>query len=463
MWLMICAIPLVMPTLMGQDDAAAEADAAAELKAGYDDLVSAQGEYAYAFDFFALSMVWTVISAALVFIMHLGFATLESGLTRSKNSVNILFKNVFIISIGLITYALTGFNTHYPGDFNGFFSIGMPIGDLNAEGGNTFGYGGVALCMTGYGDFIFQAMFAATAATIVSGAVAERINLLGFMIYSTILVGVAYPVVGSWHWGGGWLAGLGGGDAAFKDFAGSTVVHAFGGFAALAAVIVLGPRKGKYVDGKIKPIPGHNMPLATIGVFLLFLGWFGFNGGSVLSADPSALGLVITTTALAAAAGALASILVSYLVLKSPDLSMALNGILAGLVGITAGADVVSPWFAVLIGAIAGVIVVFSILFFDRIGIDDPVGAVSVHGVCGIWGTIATAIFQMPDSGVSLVSQIIGVLAVCFTAFMFSFALAFILKSVGLWRVSEEDEQIGLDISEHGQEAYPDFGRSTAH
>lgn len=463
MWLMICAIPLAMPTLMGQDDAAAEADAAAELKAGYDDLVSAQGEYAYAFDFFALSMVWTVISAALVFIMHLGFATLESGLTRSKNSVNILFKNVFIISIGLLTYALTGFNTHYPGDFNGFFSIGMPIGDLNGDGGNTFGYGGVDLCMTGYGDFIFQAMFAATAATIVSGAVAERINLLGFMIYSTILVGLAYPVVGSWHWGGGWLANLSGGDAAFIDFAGSTVVHAFGGFAALAAVIVLGPRKGKYVDGKIKPIPGHNMPLATIGVFLLFLGWFGFNGGSVLSADPSALGLVITTTALAAAAGALASILVSYLVLKSADLSMALNGILAGLVGITAGADVVSPWAAVLIGAIAGVIVVFSILFFDRIGIDDPVGAVSVHGICGIWGTIATAIFQMEGSGVSLVSQIIGVVAVCATAFVFSFILAFILKAVGLWRVSEEDEQIGLDISEHGQEAYPDFGRSTAH
>jgi Amt family ammonium transporter len=461
---------MAVPTLlMAQDDAAAEtaevSDEDAELKAGYDDLVSAQGDYAYAFDFFSLSMVWTVISAALVFIMHLGFATLESGLTRSKNTVNILFKNVFIISIGLITYALLGFNTHYPGSWmiEGWLGIGGPIGDLNADGGNTFGYGGVGLCMTGYGDFIFQAMFAATAATIVSGAVAERINLLGFMIYSTVLVGFAYPWVGSWHWGGGWLSGLGGGDAAFKDFAGSTVVHAFGGFAALAAVMVLGPRKGKYVDGKIKPIPGHNMPLATIGVFLLFLGWFGFNGGSVLSADPTALGLVVTTTALAAAAGALASIVTSYLMLKSADLSMALNGILAGLVGITAGADVVLPWMAVLIGVIAGVLVVFSILLFDKIGIDDPVGAVSVHGVCGIWGTIATALFQIPDSGVSLVSQIIGVVAVCVTAFLFSFILSIILKTVGLWRVSEEDEQVGLDISEHGQEAYPDFGRQTAH
>lgn len=465
--LLFCLLPMVSTNLLGQaeTEAPTETEVATEPeeKADYDEMVAGHGEYAFAFDFFVTSMVWTVVAAALVFIMHLGFATLETGLTQSKNTVNILFKNVFIISIGLFTYALVGFNTHYPGDWMipNWLGIGAPIGDLNADGGATFGYGGLGLAMTGYGDFIFQAMFAATAATIVSGSVAERINLLGFMIFSTILVGLIYPIVGSWHWGGGVLAQLGGGDKAFKDFAGSTVVHAFGGFAALAAVIVLGPRKGKYSDGKIKPIPGHNMPLATIGVFLLFLGWFGFNGGSVLSAEPGALGLVVTTTALAAAAGALASILTSYIVLKSPDLSMALNGVLAGLVGITAGADVVGPWGAVVMGAIAGVIVVFAILFFDKVGIDDPVGAISVHGVCGIWGTIAVALFQVEGSGVDFVSQVIGVLLVCITAFVISYALAFVLKAVGLWRVSEEEEQVGLDISEHGQEAYPDFGRSS--
>ena len=241
--------------------------------------------------------------------MHLGFATLEAGLTQSKNTVNIMFKNVFIISIGLISYALIGFNTHYPlGNWiiEGWLSFGAPIRDLNAGGADTFGYGGTALAMTGYGDFIFQAMFAATAATIVSGAVAERVKLGSFIIFATLLVAIAYPVVGSWHWGGGWLGGLNGG-AGFKDFAGSAVVHAFGGFAALACVMLLGPRAGKYVDGKIKPILGHSMPLATIGVFLLFLGWFGFKG-SVLSADPKYVGLVFTTTALAASAGALAAV-----------------------------------------------------------------------------------------------------------------------------------------------------------
>lgn len=453
--LLLSLVPMMAPEAMAD---------VAEQKAEYDEMVAGHGESAYAFNFFVTSMVWTVVAAALVFIMHLGFATLEAGLTQSKNTVNILFKNVFIISIGLFTYALLGFNTHYPVDswqIGGWLGINGPIGDLNADGSATFAYGGLALAMTGYGDFIFQAMFAATAATIVSGAVAERINLYGFMIFSTLLVGLAYPIVGSWHWGGGWLSALGEGDKAFKDFAGSTVVHAFGGFAALGAVVVLGARKGKYIDGKIRPIPGHNMPLATIGVFLLFLGWFGFNGGSVLSAEPGALGLVVTTTALAAAAGALASIVVSLIVIKSPDLSMALNGVLAGLVGITAGADVVGPWSAVLIGAIAGIIVVFSILLFDRIGIDDPVGAISVHGICGIWGTLATAIFQVEGSGVSFMSQLIGVVAVCVAAFVIAFVMAVALKAVGLWRVSEEDEQVGLDISEHGQEAYPDFGRQT--
>lgn len=421
-----------------------------EYQVEYNELVAEQGEHAYAFDFFTTSMLWTCIAAAMVFIMHLGFSTLEAGLCRSKNTVNILFKNVFIICIGILTYAVLGFNTHYPGDFNGWFSLGGPIGDLNADGGGTFGYGGLSLAMTGYGDFIFQAMFAATAATIVSGAVAERINLLGFLIYATILVGLVYPIAGSWHWGGGWLSTL---DTAFYDFAGSSAVHAFGGFAALAAVIVLGPRAGKYINGKVKPIVGHNLPLAAIGTFLLFFGWFGFNGGSVLSANPGPLGLVFTTTTLAACAGGIASIIASWLIIKKPDLTMALNGILAGLVGITAGADAVSVWSSVIIGAIAGALVVFAILFFDKIKVDDPVGAISVHGVCGVWGTVAVGLF----GEASLVSQVVGTLAFGVVAFIASFVLAYGLKLCGLWRVSQADESLGLDLSEHSQEAYPEF------
>ena len=415
----------------------------------YLELVESSGaEYAPAFDFFTVSMLWTVIAAALVFIMHLGFATLESGLTQSKNTVNILFKNVWIISIGLITYAVLGFNTHYPVDswqIPGWLGINGPIGDLNADGGDGWGYGGLSLAMTGYGDFIFQAMFAATAATIVSGAVAERIKLTSFMVYSTILVAFGYTIAGSWHWGGGWLSDIG-----FYDFAGSTVVHGFGGAAALAAVLILGPRAGKYTADGIKPIVGHSMPLAAIGVFLLFFGWFGFNGGSVLSANPGPLGLVFTTTALAAAAGGISSIITSMVVLKKPDLSMALNGLLAGLVSITAGADSVSPFASVLMGAIGGVIVVFSIIFLDKIKVDDPVGAISVHGTCGIWGTIAVGIF----GGASLSSQIIGVLGVYIFAFVFSYIVFLLIKVTMGVRVSSEEESRGLDISEHGQEAY---------
>jgi Amt family ammonium transporter len=427
-----------------------EAAPAAEEEAGpvddYLELLEAQGEYAPAYDFFTTSMLWTVIAAALVFLMHLGFATLESGLCQKKNTVNILFKNVFIISIGVLTYAFFGFNTHYPGDFNGWFSWGGMIGDLNADGGATWGYGGLGLAMTGFGDFIFQAMFAATGATIVSGAVAERVKLSAFMVFALLFVGVAYPVAGSWHWGGGVLAELG-----FKDFAGSTVVHAFGGFGALACVMVLGPRRGKYTENGIKPIPAHNFPLAAIGVFLLMFGWYGFNGGSVLSAEPGALGLVFTTTTLAACAGALGAMFTSWFALKKPDLSMALNGILAGLVGITANADVVSVGSSIIIGLIAGIIVVFAITFFDKSKIDDPVGAISVHGVCGIWGTLAVAIFA---DGFDFMVQLKGALLVSVFAFAFAYIVFSILKAVMGVRVSEEEEDRGLDITEHGQEAY---------
>lgn len=474
------AVPLMPLTAYGQDEAApapteevAETPAAVEPAAEpeaeepgdgtneqYEALVEGYNavdddgnpvDVSEAFDFFTVSMLWTVIAAAMVFIMHLGFATLEAGLCQKKNVVNVLFKNVLIICIGLLTYAFVGFNTHYPGDFNGFLSIGGPIGDLNDGNGKTWAYGGLALAMTGYGDFIFQAMFAATAATIVSGAVAERVKLPSFMIFATILVAIGYTVAGSWHWGGGFLSAL---EVPFKDFAGSTVVHGFGGAAALACVLLLGARRGKYTKDGIKPIIGHSMPLATIGVFLLFFGWFGFNGGSVLSADPGPLGLVFTTTALAAAAGGFTSILTSWVVLKKPDLSMALNGILAGLVSITAAADVVSVMSAMAAGGIGGILVVFSILFFDKIKIDDPVGAISVHGVCGIWGTLAVAVFGGSDF--SFVSQLIGIVCVYGFAFIFSLVVFGIIKAVMGIRVDAQEEEEGLDIAEHGSPAYSD-------
>ena len=415
-------------------------------------------KYGVTFDFYTTSTLWTVIAAGLVFLMHLGFATLEGGMTQSKNAVNIMFKNVFIISMGLITYALWGFNSMYPGDFNGYFAAGSMLSAAD-YGGTDFSYGGTGLAMTGWADFIFQAMFAATAATIVSGAVAERVKLSSFMLFSTLLVMFAYPITGAWKWGAGWLD-----QAGFYDFAGSSIVHGFGGFAALACVLLLGPRRGKYQEGgRIKPILGHNMPLATIGVFLLFFGWFGFNGGSVLSANPEGVSYVFTTTALAAAAGALSSIVASYVIIKKPDLTMALNGILAGLVGITAGADSVTLWGSVIIGIIAGVIVVASILMFDKLKIDDPVGAISVHGVCGIWGTLAVALFQQEGSGFSFGTQLLGTLSICGFAFVFSLIVFGIIKAVLGVRVTEEEESEGLDVSEHGQEAYPDYQTVRTH
>ena len=434
-------------------EAPAEPEAAGPAEPDEDYLELAK-KYGTTFDFFTISNLWILIAAALVFMMHLGFATLETGLTQSKNTTNILFKNVFIICMGIIAYLVYGFNAMYPGDFNGFFALGSPV-TMEAYGGTDFSYGGTGLCMTGYTDFIFQAMFAATAATIVSGAVAERIKLPSFMLGATILVGLIYPITGSWKWGGGWLDQMG-----FYDFAGSSLVHGFGGFAALAAVIVLGPRAGKYLPGgKIKPILGHSMPLATVGVFLLFFGWFGFNGGSVLSANPEAVSFVFVTTAVAAAAGGLATIFTGWIFLKKPDLSMSLNGILAGLVGITAGADSVTILGSVIIGLISGVIVVFSILFLDKIKIDDPVGAISVHGVCGIWGTVAVGIgfLNGGNADLSFMTQLIGTLSICGFAFIVSLVIFGAIKAIMGLRVSAEEEEEGLDIGEHGQEAYPNF------
>ena len=395
---------------------------------------------------FLVDNIWVLIAAFLVFLMHLGFCTLESGLCQKKNVVNILFKNCWIISVGLLTYFFWGFNAHYPGDFNGFFAMGSQVGhgpEMKLLMETSLYYP----AYTVWTDFIFQGMFAATAATIVSGAVAERVKLSSFMIFAVLLVGIAYPWAGSWHWGGGFLKGM-----EFADFAGSTVVHAFGGFAALACVIVLGPRKGKYTADGVKPILGHSMPMAAIGVFLLFFGWFGFNGGSVLAAESASVSLVITTTSLAAVGGAVGAIALAWGMLKKPDLSMALNGFLAGLVGITAGPDVISPGLSIVVGLIAGALVVASILFFDKIKIDDPVGAISVHGVCGIWGTLAVAIF----GGGDFMVQLTGIASVCAFAFVFSFVLFFVIKMVMGVRVSEEEEAEGLDVAEHGAPAYTD-------
>lgn len=404
-------------------------------------------------EMFTINNTWMLVATFLVFIMHLGFATLESGLTQSKNTVNILCKNTTIIAIGLLTYALMGFNLMYPGDFAlgkflGFAGFGIATDEAGITSAYNVGY-------TYWTDFMFQAMFAATAATIVSGAVAERIKLNSFLISSAFYVAVIYPIVGSWKWGGGWLDAAG-----FYDFAGSTIVHSVGGWGALAGVILLGPRMGKYIKGKAHPILGHNMPLATIGVFLLWLGWFGFNGGSVLSADAGMVSFVFTTTTLSAAAGIIGAMSTAWIVLKKPDLSMILNGCLAGLVGITAGADTVSVGASVIIGFIAGILVVFSVIAFDKVKLDDPVGAISVHLTCGIWGTLAVGIFSTNPQHTFFI-QLLGVAAVGATCFTMAFLSFWVLrKTIGI-RVSEEEEREGLDLGEHGNMAYPDFRPST--
>ena len=398
--------------------------------------------------------VWMMICTALVFFMHLGFSLLEIGLTRQKNTINILFKNIFIICVGLLLYYLVGFNLMYPGfeegasGFFGFsgFGLNSPVTtegtlDLNYNAGYTY-----------WTDFLFQGMFAATAATIVSGAVAERIKIGPFMIFTIIYVGLVYPIAGSWKWGEGWLDQLG-----FYDFAGSTLVHSVGGWAALVAVWLLGARIGKFKDGKSFVILGHNLPLATAGVLILWLGWFGFNGGSVLSADPAATSLTLVTTSLAAAAGGVSSFLISTLAYKNYDLTMFLNGILGGLVGITAGADQMSPTDAILIGVIAGGLIVGAVALVDKIRLDDPVGAIAVHLICGIWGTLAVGIFGNLAGFDQFLNQLIGVAAYAVFCLATSFIILFTLKKVAGIRVSEAEEINGLDDYEHGMSAYPDF------
>ena len=400
-------------------------------------------------EMFTINNVWMMISIFLVFIMHLGFGTLEAGLTRSKNTINIMFKNVMIVSIGLLTYTLLGFNLMYPGaefagNFFGFtgFGISLPENGLTPQYNKGYTY---------WTDFLFQAMFAATAATIVSGAVAERMKINSFLIFTVIYVGLVYPITGMWKWGGGFLDTLG-----FYDFAGSTLVHSVGGWAALVAVKLLGPRIGKY-NGVSKAIEGHNITLAFIGVFLLWFGWFGFNGGSVLSADAGTVSLVLVTTSLAAAAGAMSAFFTSYAFFKSYDITMVLNGILAGLVGITAGADLMSVTDAIWIGIIAGILIVLAVIALDKLRLDDPVGAIAVHLVNGIWGTMAVGIFGSKAGFDQLGSQAIGVLAVGAFCALSSFIILFTLKKTIGIRVSEIEEIEGLDFHEHGMSAYPDF------
>ena len=398
---------------------------------------------------FSVNNLWVMIGAALVFIMHLGFACVESGLSRAKNCTNILFKNTLTPAIGFLSYALCGFAIMFPGETHwlvghvfGFVGFGLhePAGPAIAYKNGTITY---------WTDFFFQGMFAATAATIVSGAVAERVKLDAYLIFTAVYIAVVYPVLGSWGWGGGWLDGL-----KFHDFAGSTFVHSIGGWGALAGVILLGPRIGKYVDGKAMPILGHNMSLVTIGAFLLWFGWFGFNGASALSANPETVSSVLVNTMLAASAAIVSSLICSKVVLRKPDLSMCLNGCLAGLVAITAGADCVSAASSIIIGLLGGVLVVFSVLFFDKILLDDPVGALSVHLVCGIFGTLAVGIFS---PSYSFLPQLIGVVSVGAASFASAFGIFFVLKKTMGIRVTEKEELRGLDISEHGAEAYSGF------
>ncbi|MGF1541239.1 MAG: ammonium transporter [Pleurocapsa sp.] len=390
-----------------------------------------------------LDSIFILFCSVLVIFMNAGFAMVETGFCRQKNAVNILTKNLIVFAIATLAYWAIGYGLMY-GEGNafigtqGFFFNGDP-----APYGNEPYPAAVPEAIS----FLFQVAFAATAATIVSGAVAERVHFGAFLIFSALLVAVSYPITGHWVWSGGWLDEMG-----FSDFAGSTVVHSVGGWGALVGAALLGPRLGKYQNGRITALPGHNMGFSTLGCLILWIGWFGFNPGSELAATANVPYIAVTTN-LAAAAGGVIATFTSWIKDGKPDLSMVINGILAGLVGITAGCADVSYLSAVIIGGIAGIIVVFSVAFFDSIKIDDPVGATSVHLVCGIWGTLAVGIFGTGN----FITQLIGVLAIGAFTVVFSAIVWSILKVTISIRVDREDEIRGLDISEHGMEAYSGF------
>ncbi len=420
-----------------------------------------------------LDTLWVLLAGMLVFFMNLGFACVETGFARSKNAVNILSKNLIVFAVSSLGFLLLGFGFMF-GDGNGFIGLSglfMLTGTDTSPATNE-AYEGVysALSWTGiplYAKFFFQLVFCGTAATIVSGAVAERIKYISFIVFSFILTLVIYPIIGHWIWGGGFLAEMG-----FFDFAGDTVVHSVGGWGALAGVIILGPRVGKYTkDGKMNPIPGHNMSLAVIGLFVLWLGWFGFNPGSTMAADPVAISHILMTTNTAAIVAVLTSTATSWIIIGKPDLGMTINGCLAGLVAITGSCAFVSVTSSIIIGAIAGILVVFAVILFDKLKLDDPVGALAVHLFNGIFGTLAVGLFA--EDGITGVAtgnglfygggfkllgiQAVGVLAVGAFTFGSSVIVWFLIKkTIGL-RVSVREEIEGLDIHEHGNQAYPEF------
>lgn len=417
-----------------------------------------------------LTMIWLVVAGAMVFFMQAGFSMVEIGLTRAKNAGNIIMKNLVDFAVGALAYFAVGWAFMYGESAGGAGIIGSSqffLHDGSSDGIMAWIIESGA-SSTLLRDWFFQVVFAATAATIVSGAVAGRTKFKSYIIFSVIISAFIYPVSGHWIWNGGWLAQLG-----FYDFAGSTVVHSVGGWAALTGAIILGARTGKYVkiDGRfiIKAIPGHNLPLAALGVFILWFGWYGFNAGSTLSGTDTAISHVVVTTTLAASAGTLFALFTSWIWYKKPDPSMSLNGALAGLVGITAGTAVISPVLSILVGAIAGILVVLSVEFFDKVlHIDDPVGAISVHGVGGVWGTISVGLFGNMNAinsatGLDLTRleqigvQALGIVSVMAWVSITSFALFFLLKrTIGL-RVSVDEERKGLDLEEHGCEAYSGF------
>lgn len=439
-WLpMIGAILLISGFAYGQEAEVVEAVEAVE------EVAAAQPSDADVMAF-VVDNLFLLIAAVLVIFMQAGFAILESGLNHSKNTVNILMKNVMDFSLGVLLYFLIGYGIMY-GSGNDYFAFDGPVSFDPAE--QTIASGELTVMV----DFLFQAAFAATAATIVSGAVAGRMKFSAYMVYTAVLTGFIYPISGYWKWGGGWLDQMG-----FYDFAGSIVVHAVGGFAGLAGAIVLGPRIGRFGKDK-KAMPGHNLTFAALGVFILLIGWFGFNPGSQLlistADDALAVMLIAVNTTLAAAAGAVFAMIASWAVDKKPDLGMALNGILAGLVGITALPDGVNNWEAIVIGAVAGVLVFAGMKMLEALKIDDPVGAFPVHGLCGLWGGIAVAIFgDYGEETGTWGAQLAGSIVIPLYAFVTMFILFSILKAVGVLRVSEEDEMVGLDLSEHGQSAY---------
>jgi Amt family ammonium transporter len=399
---------------------------------------------------YTLNTLVMFLCAVLVIFMQAGFAMLETGLNASKNAVNILAKNVMDLAVGVLLFFFIGFGLMYPGPTfeGGVFGFGgTGVGGLGKE---TLHVVDATADYSPSADFLFQVAFAATAATIVSGAVAGRMKFGAYLVYSAVLTGLIYPIGGMWKWGGGWLDAMG-----FHDFAGSVVVHAVGGFAGLAGALVLGPRLGRFVKGKSIPMPGHNLAIAALGVLILWVGWYGFNPGSQLTyagaANANATTYIAVTTTLAAAAGAVTALLVAWALFKKPDLTMALNGTLAGLVGITANCDQVPLWAAIVIGAVAGTLVVLGVVALDRLRIDDPVGAWPVHGLCGLWGGIATGIFGTADLQV----QVLGAVVISTWAFVTMLVLFLGLKAAGILRVSPEEEMAGLDLSEHGMHAYP--------